>query len=184
MVTGWRQRKKSLVSSFWVKNTALASQPCLTLYNPMRCSLPGFSVHGILPTSAREWVASPFPRGSSQPRNPTWVSCIGRWILYSLSPQGSPSSGDQAWASCPGNAESQPRDRGEVSPMKLSLESTGRGRVGQAPGCRRLPGVSSSGSSFSRGPCSFSPSKICDSYTNLGFGKAQGRSSQSLAKLT
>ena len=29
-----------------------------------------------------EWVAIPFSRGSSQPRDRTWVSCIGRWILY------------------------------------------------------------------------------------------------------
>ena len=29
-----------------------------------------------------EWIAIPFSRGSSKPRNQTWVSCIGRWILY------------------------------------------------------------------------------------------------------
>ena len=29
-----------------------------------------------------EWVAIPFSRGSSWPRNWTWVSCISRWVLY------------------------------------------------------------------------------------------------------
>ena len=31
-----------------------------------------------------EWVAIPFSRGSSQARDPTHVSCIGRQILYHL----------------------------------------------------------------------------------------------------
>ena len=50
---------------------------------------PGFSVHGILQARILEWVAIPFSRGSSQPRDRTWVSCIGRQILYHLSHQGS-----------------------------------------------------------------------------------------------
>ena len=40
-------------------------QSCPTLGNSMDCSLPGFSVHGILPASILEWVAMPFFRGSS-----------------------------------------------------------------------------------------------------------------------
>ena len=43
---------------------------------PMDCSPPGSSVHGILPARIRKWVAIPFSRGSSQPRNWTQVSCI------------------------------------------------------------------------------------------------------------
>ena len=47
----------------------------------MDCSLPGSSVHGILQVSILEWVAFSFSRGSSQPRNWTWVSCIaGRFF--------------------------------------------------------------------------------------------------------
>ena len=42
----------------------------------MDCSLPGSSVHGILQERILEWVAIPFSRGSSQPRNQTWVSCM------------------------------------------------------------------------------------------------------------
>ena len=44
--------------------------------NPMDCSLPGSSVHGILQARILEWVAVPFSRGSSQSRNRTQVSCI------------------------------------------------------------------------------------------------------------
>ena len=43
------------------------SQSCLTLYNTMDCSLPGFSVHGILQAKILEWVAYSFSRGSSHP---------------------------------------------------------------------------------------------------------------------
>ena len=43
---------------------------------PMDCSLPGSSVHGILQARILEWVAIPFSRGSSQPRDRTQVSCI------------------------------------------------------------------------------------------------------------
>ena len=43
------------------------AQSCLTLYDPMNCSLPGASVHGILQARLLEWVAIPFSRGSSQP---------------------------------------------------------------------------------------------------------------------
>ena len=45
------------------------AQLCLTLYNPINCSLPGSSVHGILQARLLEWVAFPFSMGSSQPRN-------------------------------------------------------------------------------------------------------------------
>ena len=47
-----------------------------TLCNPMDCSPPGSSVHGILQARILEWVAVSFSRGSSQPRDRTQVSCI------------------------------------------------------------------------------------------------------------
>ena len=43
----------------------LVAQPCLTLCNPMNCSPPGSSVHGILKARILERVAIPFSRGSS-----------------------------------------------------------------------------------------------------------------------
>ena len=47
------------------------TQLCLTLCNPM-----DYIVHGILQARILEWVAFPFSRGSSQPRDRTHVSCI------------------------------------------------------------------------------------------------------------
>ena len=56
-------------------------QSCLTLYDPMDCSPPGSSVHGILHARILEWVAILFSRGSSRPRDWTWVFCIaGRFF--------------------------------------------------------------------------------------------------------
>ena len=54
-----------------------AVQSCPTFCNPVDCSLPGFSVHGILQARILEWVAISFFRGFSQPRDGTRVSCIG-----------------------------------------------------------------------------------------------------------
>ena len=51
---------------------------CLTVCDPMDCSLPGSSVHGILQARILEWAAISFSRGSSQSRGWTDVSCIGR----------------------------------------------------------------------------------------------------------
>ena len=47
------------------------TQSCPTLCDPM-----DHIVHGILQARILEWVAFPFSRGSSQPRNQTRVSCI------------------------------------------------------------------------------------------------------------
>ena len=53
----------------------LVTQLCLTLCDPMDCSLPDFSVHGIL-QAILEWVAISFSRGSSRPRDRTQLFCI------------------------------------------------------------------------------------------------------------
>ena len=47
----------------------------LTLCNPMNCSQPGSSVHGILQVRILEWVAFSFSRGSSWPRDQACISC-------------------------------------------------------------------------------------------------------------
>ena len=52
------------------------AQSCLTLCDPMDCNLPGSSVHGIFQARIPELVAISFSRGSSQPRDWTWVSLI------------------------------------------------------------------------------------------------------------
>ena len=57
------------------------AQSCLTPCNPTDCSLPGSSVNGILQGRILEWVAIPFSRASSQPRERTWASYIaGRFF--------------------------------------------------------------------------------------------------------
>ena len=60
----------------------LHAQLCPTLCDPMDCSPPGSSVHGILQARILEWVAIPFSRGSSQPRDQTQVSCT-EYYCYS-----------------------------------------------------------------------------------------------------
>ena len=52
------------------------AQLCLTLCDPMDCRLPGSSVHGIFQARVLEWVPISSSRGSSQPRDGTWVSLI------------------------------------------------------------------------------------------------------------
>ena len=47
------------------------TQSCPTLCNPMSCSPPASSLHGILQARILEWVAIPFSKGSSQPRKQT-----------------------------------------------------------------------------------------------------------------
>ena len=51
-------------------------------FDPMDCSLPGSSIHGISQAKLLEWVAISSSRGSFQPRDWTPVSCTGRQILY------------------------------------------------------------------------------------------------------
>ena len=56
-------------------------QSCRPLCDPIDCSLPGSSVHRILQARILEWVAIPFSRVYSRPRNRTRVSCIaGRFF--------------------------------------------------------------------------------------------------------
>ena len=62
--------------------TCLVAQLCLTLCDPMDCSLPGSSVHGILQARILERVVISCSRGSSWPRDGTHISCPGRRVLY------------------------------------------------------------------------------------------------------
>ena len=64
-----------------VSGVVLVAQSCPTLCDPVDCSLPGSSVHGILQARLLEWIAIPFSRGSSQLRDWTWISNIaGRFF--------------------------------------------------------------------------------------------------------
>ena len=59
----------SLVTAVVSVQFSSVAESCLTLGNPM-----DYVVHGILQARILEWVAFPFSRGSSQPRNRTEVS--------------------------------------------------------------------------------------------------------------
>ena len=59
----------------------LVAQSCPTFWDPMDCSLSGSSVHGLLQARILEWVAIPFSRRSSQPRDWPRISHIaGRFF--------------------------------------------------------------------------------------------------------
>ena len=57
-------------------SACLITQSGLTLCNPLDCSLPGSSVHGILQVRTLEWVVIYSSRGSSRPRDQSHISCV------------------------------------------------------------------------------------------------------------
>ena len=59
----------------------LVTKLCLTLATPWTVACQASSVHGILQARVLEWVAISFSRGSSQPRNQTWISYIADRFL-------------------------------------------------------------------------------------------------------
>ena len=64
-----------------VKVKVLVIQSCLTLCDPMDCSPPGSSVHGIFQARVLEWLPTSFSRESSRPWDQTQVSCTaGRFF--------------------------------------------------------------------------------------------------------
>ena len=66
----------------------LVTKSCLTLCDPVDCSPPGSSVHGILQARILEWVAIS-SREFSRPKNQTYISCIvGRF--FATEPLGKP----------------------------------------------------------------------------------------------
>ena len=88
----WLWFRKNWVTDILWKNilTLCVSvvQLCPTLCDPVDCSPPGSSMHGILQARILEWVAMPSSRGSSPPKDQTSVSHIeGRF--FTTEPQGS-----------------------------------------------------------------------------------------------
>ena len=70
-------------SKIMCENCYVVAKSCPTLLRPHGLySLPFSSVHGIFQARILEWVAMSFLRGSSWPRDQTWVSCSGKQILY------------------------------------------------------------------------------------------------------
>ena len=94
--TFWKYQFFSTQPSLWsnshILTCAKSLQLCLTLCDPMDCS-PRGSVHGILQARILEWVFMTSSRGSSWPRDLTgisYISCMGRWVLYHYHYLGSP----------------------------------------------------------------------------------------------
>ena len=66
----------SFLKLIFLNSCVLVTQSCLFLCNPMDSRPPGSSIHDILQASILEWVAIPFSRGSSPPRDHTWVPAL------------------------------------------------------------------------------------------------------------
>ena len=82
IVDGWMPA--IFVGNFWYaadESETISHAVVSDLCDPMDCSLPGSSVHGILQKSILEWVAISYSRGSSWSRDRTQVSCtVGRFF--------------------------------------------------------------------------------------------------------
>ena len=72
----------SLCVASFANCCCLVTKLCLSFCDPVDCSSPCSSVHGISQARILEWVAMPSSRGSSRPRDRTHVSDIGRQTLY------------------------------------------------------------------------------------------------------
>ena len=107
-----RESQFSLEKKKKNKVKVLAAQSHPMLCDPMDCSQPGFSVHGILQTRILEWVAIPFSSGSSQPKDRTWVYCIAADSLLSEPP------GKQSWG-----INSKPGDGKQVG-LRAQMKSS------------------------------------------------------------
>ena len=95
--------RKTIIFRVWSATlTSLAcvcAQSCLTLCNPVDCSPPGSSVHGISQARILEWVAISSSRGFSRPRTQTHVFCLsctaGRF--FTIKPSGKPQLHFKYW---------------------------------------------------------------------------------------
>ena len=93
LIRGWSLFPKpwistNLVIAFTNESESEVAQSCLTLCDPVDCSLPASSIHGILQAIILEWVAISFSKGSSWPRDQTRGLLHCRQTLYPLSHQG------------------------------------------------------------------------------------------------
>ena len=75
----WKPKLQMSLCLLWWRSVwycCLVANLCWALCDPMNCSSPGSSVHGILQVRILEWVAISSSRGSSWPRDQTHVPCI------------------------------------------------------------------------------------------------------------
>ena len=95
-------------------------QSCLTLCDPMDCSLSGSSVHGILQARMLEWVSMLSSRGSSWPRDRTQVSCIT--VLPGKPDKKNPWLRQRQW---PARGRTEGHRQSPGGKLRLTLASTG-----------------------------------------------------------
>ena len=69
-----------------MEGACMHAQSCPALCEPLDCSPPGSSVHGIPQARKLEWVAIPFSWGSSQPSDQTWSTALEADSLPSEQP--------------------------------------------------------------------------------------------------
>ena len=71
----------------------MCAQSCLTLCDPVVCSQSGSPVLGIFQAGILEWVAMPFSRGSSPPKDQTCISVSPALAgkFFTTVPRGKPS---------------------------------------------------------------------------------------------
>ena len=83
-------RNQTQNKTFCMRVCARSLQSCPTLCNPLDCSPPGLSVHGVSQARILEWVAMPFSRGSSWPRDQTCITCVSSTAggLFTTKPPG------------------------------------------------------------------------------------------------
>ena len=132
------------VCSVWC---VLGTQSCPTLCNPMNCSSPDSSVHGILQVRILEWVAIPLSKGSSRTKDWTQVSHIADRFFTISEPPGRPQMQrrlspilhrDNSKARCKGNSKSNMKSSFSKKNKSLNKLQSPKTR-GQYPMWRAVP---------------------------------------------
>ena len=73
-----------LLQCMKVKRESEVTQSCLTLSNPMDCSLPGSSVHGIFQARVLEWGAIAFSKDFHAINSKYTLKCVASWAKLTL----------------------------------------------------------------------------------------------------
>ena len=97
-ILDWRSHRQRSLPGYspYGHKRGLVAQSCPTLCDSMNCSPSGSSIHGVLQARILEWIAIPFSRGSSWPRDRTQVSFIaGRF--FTIWATGKIFTGWQSW---------------------------------------------------------------------------------------
>ena len=74
-----------LLQCIKVKSESEVDQSCLTLSDPMDCSLPGSSVHGIFQARVLEWGAISFSEGSQSPKMQQLINVVFFFLMVAVS---------------------------------------------------------------------------------------------------